>query len=360
MSSVTVPVPYDMYHFWAAGAVARAGGNPYALSEIQRVMLEMGWPPEEMVFGFLHPFWSLWIFSFLSMFPLPAAKFVCEATIFLLGSLSVGLLVQPSVRRLLSINAPTPFLVFAALLFPPAMSTIYYGQVSVLSLLGITGWLVLSLRKDYFWAGVVLSLTTLKPQLFIPFYLWVFFSHLRRKEHTLVFGLVTGLLLQTSISLSISPHSAALWMEAMQHVSVSAMQLPTPSLGRLISLASGIEHIQLVLTVGAALLATVVAILDNGEPLQKAIMVYLPLSLLAAPYTWTHGFLALLPVQLVLLSRLQTCRPRTAHYGVLALGTLSIFELCIPRILSPYMVLLPLALIFFGAYQVRFLSAPQT
>lgn len=354
-----MPFPYDMYHFWAAGTVARAGGNPYAISEIQRVMLDMGWPPEEVVYGFLHPFWSLWLFGFFSIIPFPAARFVCEAVIILLGSLSVGLLAQPAVRRLLSIKAPTPFLIFATLLFPPLMSTIYNGQVSVFTLLGITGWLSLSLRKNYFWGGVLLSLTTIKPQLFIPFYLWVFFSHFKRRQHTLAIGFATGILLQTSISLSISPCSAAWWLEGLRHSSLSAMQLPTPSLGRLLSSASGIEQIQLVLTVGAALLAIVVAMIDNGEPFRKAIIVYLPLSLLAAPYTWTHGFLALLPAQFALLSRLQVCRPRTAHYGVFALGIFSAFELCMPVALSSYMILLPSALFFFGVYHARFSSTTQ-
>jgi hypothetical protein len=337
-----------MYHFWAAGVVARAGGNPYVVSEIHKVMLDVGWPPQEVVFGFLHPFWSLWLFTLLSMVPFPFVKLVSEVTIIIVGGLSIALMARPHIRRLLGIHAPTSFLIFASLLFPPTISTLYSGQVSVVTLLGIAGWLILSLRKNYFCAGALLSLTAIKPQLFVPFYLWVFLSHIRRKEPALVVGLMVGLLLQAGISLLFAPHSAAQWIEAMQRVSHAAVQLPTPSLVRLLSLASGIEQIPLACMVGVAAITIVLAILNKGEILQNAVMVYLPLSLLVAPYTWTHGLLALLPAQLSFLSRLWADKPKTAQYGVFTLATIGAFELAMPRTLSQYMVLLPIALLIYG------------
>jgi hypothetical protein len=320
-------------------------------------MLEAGWPVDEMVFGFLHPFWSLWLFSLISLVPFPIVKLVWEATLVVLCGLSVGLLVQPSVRSLLHIRAPRSFLVFSALLFPPTMSTLYYGQVSAFTLLGIAGWLALSLRNNYTAAGALLSLTAIKPQLFIPFYLWVFFSHFKRKEHTFAAGFIAGLLLQAGISLVIAPHSATLWVESMQHVSLSAVQLPTPSLTRLLSEITGLELMRVVVIAGAGLTAILTAMYSRGDVLRRAILVYLPLSLLAAPYTWTHGFLALLPAQFALLSRLHARQPRVVQYGVFAFAALSIFELCMPNPLSQYMLLLPLLLFFFGIYQMRMIGA---
>jgi hypothetical protein len=344
MSDSAAPFPYDFYHFWAAGVVARAGGDPYLVSAIHPVMVSVGWRAEEATFGFLHPFWSLWIFSAISTIPFAAAKWVWEGLVLLLVSVSLLLITRPSVRKLLALQTPI-------------ISTLHNGQTNPFMLLGLVTWLTLALKQRDLLAGVALSLTAIKPQLFIPFYVWVFLSNFRSRGCRYTLGFAIGLVLQIGISLIIAPNSALYWAESMQQVSNSAMNLPTPALGRIIAGVVGSDQIPLLLNLLAICAAVWSALNVKHESLAPAILVWLPLSSLVAPYTWTHGFLVLLPLYLALLSTFESKRPKLITYGIAALAIVALAEMHHPHTFAGYMVVLPLILLVFGLKQTKAMTA---
>jgi hypothetical protein len=95
----------------------------------------------------------------------------------------------------------------------------------------------------------------------------------------------------------------------------------------------------------------VLAMYSRRDDLVRAMSLYLPLSLLATSYTWTHGFLALLPAHMALVSRIHASWPRAVQYALFVLAVVSSIELCMPLMLSQYMVFVPIGLFISGLYQ---------
>jgi hypothetical protein len=82
----------------------------------------------------------------------------------------------------------------AAFLFPQTLSAIFSGQVSPLVLLGISGTLFFIERKRGFWAGAMLVLTTVKPQLICLFLPAIFLWSVRQKRWEVMIGFSAALL----------------------------------------------------------------------------------------------------------------------------------------------------------------------
>jgi hypothetical protein len=352
--------PYDFYHFWAAGYIARHGGNPYQVAEIKRIMLTCGWPETEAVFGFLHPFSTLWLFSLFSYLPFPVAKIVWEGLIVILIVVSVSLLNGDRMRQELGLSSPTSFLAFASILFPPAVSTLQLGQTKAFLLFGIVGWLFFYTRKRFFFAGIMLSLTTLNPQLFLFFYLWIFLFHLRDLEMLLIAGFSFGFLGQVGSSIAFAPHSPVFWYDAMLSVSQAAIDLPTASFSRLLIVLTGFQQAQHCLLI-LGLLAVILGLRRWRQmAAHKGLLLFLPLSMLISPYTWSAAFLPLLPVHLVFLSSLNKVPSRATVYGIFIFALLGILEMARPYYITPFMALLPLNLLIFGLwYPLRPNSYPH-
>jgi hypothetical protein len=339
---------YDTYQFWAAGQVARAGGNPYLVDAIFPVMVANGWPAEEHIFGFLHPFWSIWIFCALSLLPFEAARVVWLSSVLLLSFVSVRMARRAEFRAVFDLSAPPPFLLFATALFPPFMSAFYNGQTSAVLLLGVVLWLHFAIRGQLLWSGLVLSLTSLKFQLFAPLYLYVALSQAKQREFRFVGGLVLGVLLQAALSLACAPSAAEFWLVATRQMATAAAYLPTASLTRVVADTVGYPQVQIYLMVMVLVGVAVMAWRSQGDMLQKAACIILPVSLVASPYMWTHGFLPLLPLHLAMVSRLYSRSQRWTLYALVALAIFGVVELVAPFDLAIYMALLPLGLLAFG------------
>jgi cytochrome bd-type quinol oxidase subunit 2 len=87
---------------------------------------------------------------------------------------------------------------------------------------------------------------------------------------------------------------------------------------------------------------------EKGDALRHLLFVSLPLSLLTAPYVWSHSFLPLLLPYLALISsrlQLQEARTIRAHTAFSLLGVCEVVK---PLQLAPLMALLPSSILAFG------------
>lgn len=346
------PFAYDFYHLWASGKVARLGGNPYAPEQITPLMLESGWPPSEAVSGFMHPFWSLWIFCPLSLMPFPLAVLLWETTIVALVAWAVRL-VYHAVSSQDFMELPQPRTAFLAIaLFPPFISTVAFGQTSALLLVGFVGWLLLFFRQKPFAAGIALSLTALKPHIFIPLYAWIFVSELRRGRGSCPLGFAAGIMLQSCASLAFASHVASQWLSALSSMSTTTLTLPTPSCARILSDLLGIPGAQNLLVVIVTATIAMYALITKRTITPKAAFVFLALGCITTPYTWSHSFVILTLPYLCLMERIERRGDKWVLSTTLPLAVFGILETCYVSTLAPFSAAIPLALLALSAYSL--------
>lgn len=347
------PFPYDLYHLWASARVARLGGNPYAPGQIAPVMVESGWPPSEGVSGFMHPFWSLTVLTPLSYLPFPVATLVWEASILVLLVISFRLILSGLTQESSGRLTPVAPLLLATVLFPPSISTFVFGQTNAILLLGCAGWFASFRGGRFLISGLLLSLTTLKPHLFLPLYVWIFINQSRKREWMCLTGFIAGVLTQCGIALAFAPDSAAQWLEAMRSARDVTQSLNTPTLSRIIGSTFNISHAISIATVAGGLVATMWALLRPGRTAELATLVFIPLGLLTSQYVWSHSFLVLLLPYLVHIRRLARLGDKPVIVVSIVLATWGILEICFVHTLGPYAVILPLFLLSLGIRQAR-------
>lgn len=338
--------PYDFYHFWAASRVALGGNNPYLIDPVYHEMLAVGWPPHEGFFGFFHPFWSLWLFAPFSLLPFPIALIVWEVALMCAIGWSIFSILRPSTREHLHIAAAHAPMVYGATLFPPVLSTLYHGQTNAFLLLGIVGWLRLTVSNSLFAAGAVLSLTALKPQLFLPFYFWVLLTQIKQRNLKVLSGFILGLSTQCLIVELFAPQAMQFWWQAVTTQLNTVLSLSTPSLSRILGQITGLPtSMSYVTMLVGVVLVLVTFSRTGGSSLWVGVGAALPISMLSAPYVWSHAFLALLPCYLTLLSRLLTDHPILTRYGIPLFCIFGTVAMLRPTTLDVYMLAIPLALL---------------
>ncbi len=173
----------DFIGYWSATYLLQHGQNPYdqaSMGVVQHAEVKteadfptiMAWNPPSL-FIFLLP---------LAWFPFTTARFlmlVVNLVILLTTSLMLARVYLPPERPRLIL-----FFLLFAVGFPQVLSGIYMGQVTFFVFLGLAGSLVLIKKEKWFWAGAVLALTTIKPQLVVLplIYLLIYMARKRHYE----------------------------------------------------------------------------------------------------------------------------------------------------------------------------------
>lgn len=232
ITSTTAFGENDFVGYWSATYLFHNRQNPYdqGLMEItQNTKLEtsqdatiMAWNPPPL-FVFLLPLASL---SFLQ------AKFV-----WLIINL---LIVIASSMMLIEIYYPTKnskFVIVSllfALLFPPVISGLYMGQVTFLVLFGLVTSMYLIKKGMWFWAGMALILTTIKPHLVILSLIYLLIYMAQQRKFSGWGGLLAAGLICITILFLYRPQ----WINDFLGLSKNApVSWATPTIGGLLSSA---------------------------------------------------------------------------------------------------------------------------
>ncbi len=297
--------PYDYYYLWAAGRVVLDEGNVYNEETLRASMLEIGWPPELAVWGFTHPPWTLWLYLPFSTF-----SFAVASGLWIGMQVLMLFFVARSFSRVLKRSFPSLNSLsllqttFALFVFPPVLKVLAYGQSSVVLLFGLAFFCERYLQGRWKSAGLFLSLTLLKPHHLIPFYVVFAVFEFRKKRYDVLLWLTIGFLLQVLLSAMIYPKGYALFFEYVPKLYQNSGVLPGAALAQLLEWKFSLSWSRPFLMITACLLG-LAAEMKYRLSFEQLMIYIVPLSLLATPYSFLHGFVLLAFPFLVLMSQVQ-------------------------------------------------------
>lgn len=219
----------DFIAYWSATHLLRNGLNPYDPQLIQslenaqteRVFEEalMAWNPPPM-FVFLLP---------LAWLPFTTAKFVwlvVNITIVLTGTMMLTRLYLPTGHTMTVI-----FYLLFAFSLPQIVTGIVIGQVTFLVFLGLVACMALIKKEQWFWAGAVLILTTIKPHMVVLPVLYLLMHMAQRHQYKGWGGLITAGMVCMVILFAFRPQWA---FDFFGEMSIVPVNLITPTIGGLL------------------------------------------------------------------------------------------------------------------------------
>ncbi len=295
---------HDFLCLWAAGRVALMGGNPYDDSRIIAELLAAGVPLTHHPGPFFYPPWSLWIFSVFSLWPLPVAQ-----VLWFLVSLSVLGFASVSIAKIESQTAlewqPGDGWrsLFVAFSFYPVQKLLLFGQSTYIVLLGLVLFFVYWRKSMGFWAGIGLSLSFVKAHLLLPVYVMLMWHMIRTKKLRVLWGSIVGLAAQFLISVWICRRALTGYLSHVQNIFVGHEQIGNVTVGHVLATLLGYPFL-----VGVTLLiglsVAIALALKKNEVYRSIVDWGIPLSLLTAPYAWSHDYVLLLLPLLAIVNRL--------------------------------------------------------
>jgi hypothetical protein len=321
----------DFFQFWAAGRALLQGDDPYDTLAWRQIYEHEGhwrWQTDQPVF--LYPLWTAFPFVPLALLPVSAAFLVWTLINETLLFVSVVLL-----ARALSWTNHKSWLLLTlatAIAFEPVSLTILFGHLGLV-LLGLTaGSLYLASRGQYAVAGVLLALTTMKPQLFLLVYgvLLAIMIFQRRWPFVVAFTITATALFASSWLLV--PHWIEAWQAYVGGSTTLRLSISPTLWGASHSVAVATYREDLWPVLGIASLAALLGILTcallarrrivaRSGSLPAGLSLSILASLLIAPYVLSYDFvLLLLPVSTCLWMAHRLVQPIRLTVVILVLG----------------------------------------
>lgn len=296
------PLQIDFFSYWSGYRVFRSGLNPYDTRN------------SASAFGFEipcnrapnNPPWLFFLMAPILNLPLASASLLW------LG-IEVALAIGTTLwiwRGLLFAARPPPsasVALAAAALAVPVVLAMHYGQTSMLLVAGATAAMIALAQGHFFWAGVWLSVCTLKPHLFlIPGLLACHEMCRNPRARWVLGGGAVGLTAITALPLAMNPAALGQWLDISARVGL--LDWKTSCLQTWIRLgirALGVGEPAWICWIFPVVAAIVtIAYLVIRRPAiawATALPPALVLSLVCAPYHWSYDQALSLPLQTQLL-----------------------------------------------------------
>lgn len=326
LASETATIDYIQY--WAGAKIFVGHGNPFDVAQIRAVEAEV-WGNQPLPI-------LLWntplIFPFIA--PLAAFDYHLGRLLWLffqVGCAVAGLrcvyLMWRAIGKQGALRQKPVF--FFLVTFYPGLLSLHDGQVSPLLLAGFCGYLYWAYgpKPRPFIAGLLLSITLLKPHLLYLVYLHALFVAWQTKSVRALAGLVVGALVLGTLPLL---YHAQIWSYYTEVMRNPPLYWQTPTLGSYLQGLVGqpIAWVRALPALLIGLCAAFVMARCKQSSIHTLLYTLVPLSLLSSPYGWVFDQMLLLPTAayvacelkgrwrlwcMVCLNFLMLCFP--AHFG---------------------------------------------
>lgn len=226
-----------------------------------------------------------------------------------------------------------------AFTFAPTLVAFLAGQINVLVLVGLTGFLWFSARKHYATAGMLLSLATVKPQLVYLTVPIALLSCIQMRHYRVILGFIGTLIGLTIVVFALRPTFVFDYTATVSEGNLFAWE--TPTLGGLLDLVFGWRWAKLM---GVLILPLTVMLwwalgrTRNIGSLSGRTLVDVTLicSVITAPFAWSYDFIVLLVPLVRVISCIVGGKLHRVESAMLVLGLIAM-ELAIfyQRVLAP-------------------------
>jgi hypothetical protein len=201
----------DFVEYWAAGHLLAAHNNPYSLDEMFRFERALGWNQPIPLIP-LNPPWTLPLFAPFGLFnSYPLAWLTWVAILAALIALSSRILMDLYFGdiRLPEISDKTVYRCLFALSFYPVLLSLKFAQMAPLVLLGAAGFLFFERKEQSVLAGILFSLTTVKPNLVYLVWLALLFESFQRRRWKIIVAAATVIAAMLGTAIILDPHVLA-------------------------------------------------------------------------------------------------------------------------------------------------------
>ena len=284
----------DLSQYWSASKVFFEGGNPYDPAQLEVFqnkipghdsLIRMWNPP--FIFALIAPFSFFGFESLVSVWLFVSLLLVFLSFVFSYKSLSTSFL---------RIELDYIYALAVAFSFPSIYQALFFGQITPILAVSISGFIFFFSLKFGFLAGLFLSMSFIKPHLLMPIYLWLAYSRLRGNSKSIFLGFLLGLITLGALPLFINANIYQFYFEALKSPPI---YFKNAALGSLLQGLTGIHTAYIRFLPSLMFLLTFVVYLlkfkKNFLNLKEIILI-LPLSMLFAPYSWGYDWLLLIPL----------------------------------------------------------------
>ena len=220
----------DFKIYWSATYLLSRGQNPYSIESIKSILQALPHStPVADIMAWNPPFLFVVLLP-LAWLPFAAAKFLW-LLINILIILTAALMLVNIYLQAASPQLRLAFLSFA-IIFPAAITGLYMGQVTFLVFWGLVASMALLRKEQWFWAGAVLILTTIKPHMVILPVLYVLLYMAYRGKYSGWAGLAAAGFVSLAILLAFR---SDLLTNVMGETSVASGRWATSTVGGLLS-----------------------------------------------------------------------------------------------------------------------------
>jgi hypothetical protein len=335
---------YDYYYYCAAGKVALAGGNVYDMDQYRAALASIGWPDYENPQGLTHTPLNMPLYMLMALLPLKISM-ACWFALNVVGIVFAAYLC----RNIFDLKrVPLGFLIFAVATYPPTIKMVTFGQVSLILLLALLGFMVLYKRQQYFWAGFVLSLNIVKPHHLLLLYVLLGIQMVQQRRLILIAGMVTSPVLLALISYLCYPEGFAYYSHAVEHIVSEGTVIRGASLTQWLTRLLPQANIQFLL-LGSTLPIIGMLTLFRKISLEVDGLWVIALSIAVSPYIWSHDFVLLFPSFLLFAVYVFRQIPNRAHLVLLPFSFIGIALTSFSNS-EPWAVLIPLLILSVTAY----------
>lgn len=281
----------DFRAYWSASFLLSRGEN-FADDDLllQVEKSETGWN-QDWTLRTWNPPWVLAWFIPFTLVNFEKAANLWLAVNFLLLFVSVVIIWRINAAKLRTLRLFwLPIL--AAIFFPATILVFIYGQVGILLLGGLVGFLFLYRESHDFSAGAVLSLAMVKPHLVYITIPLIFLVALKERRWKVLLGFGLALLISSIIVLLFRPASVEDYVSGS--TGVGLLNWANPTLTSFLHLKLGLLWVRLI----GILLLPMAALLwyryGNRITLAELVDISILVSVITAPFGWSYDFVVLL------------------------------------------------------------------
>lgn len=293
------PGTHDLIAYWGAGQLLREGVSPYDFDRLLAVQRGEGWQGDAAVAVWNPPLLFVWLYPALRL-PFPAAALAWYA---------LGVVAVAGCTSLIWRDLDGSHEVWArgaawaaAFLFAPVRIDLHMGQMSLVLLVGVVGFLHHATRGRDTLAGLCLALTAIKPHVVYLVWIAALAWAIRGRRWGFFIGVAAPITATLAVLAAVWPNAVAGYRTILER---PPLHFLTPTLAGILRATVGPGARTLALAIPAATGIGVIGYLitrRSAPDWRSAAGPLLLLSVATAPYGWCFDQAVLLVPYLAVIA----------------------------------------------------------